>query len=151
MHKKCKGMLKMLGAFLLLGSGMAPIQAEESPDPISSFPAEQSQEQTLEQNEHMLIRADGIGTIRIVRSDGSEEVLSVSDEVPLDIAVQIARLFGVSLDYIAGVADDKVGLTHSSLSEGETQLIKAFRALSPVDQGRILERANTLLNEPTIV
>ena len=72
-------------------------------------------------------------------------------EVPLDIAVQIARLFGVSLDYIAGVADDKVGLTHSSLSEGETQLIKAFRALSPVDQGRILERANTLLNEPTIV
>ena len=50
MHKKCKGMLKMLGAFLLLGSGMAPIQAEESPDPISSFPAEQSQEQTLEQN-----------------------------------------------------------------------------------------------------
>ena len=79
MHKKCKGMLKMLGAFLLLGSGMAPIQAEESPDPISSFPAEQSQEQTLEQNERMLIRADGIGTIRIVRSDGSEEVLSVSD------------------------------------------------------------------------
>ena len=69
-------------------------------------------------------------------------------EVPLDIAVNIARLYRVSLDYIAGVSDDKVGLTHSALSERETQLVKAFRALSPIDQGRVLERVNILLNEP---
>lgn len=109
MHKKCKGMLKMLSAFLLLGSGMAPIQAEESPDPISSFPAEQSQEQTLEQNEHMLIRADGIGTIRIVRSDGSEEVLSVSDEVPLDTE-------------IAGAMDEEIAI----YAEGDEGLVTAM-------------------------
>ena len=70
-------------------------------------------------------------------------------KVPLDIAVQIACLFHVSLDYIAGVSDDKIGLTHSALSESETQLIKAFRCLSLLDQGRILERVNILLSEPT--
>jgi len=70
-------------------------------------------------------------------------------EVPLDIAVNIARLYHVSLDYIAGVSDDKVGLTHSALSENETQLVKAFRGLSPIDQGRVLERADYLLSEPS--
>ena len=72
---------------------------------------------------------------------------SGESELPLDIAVQIACLFHVSLDYIAGVTDDKIGLTHSALSERETQLIKTFRALSQVDQGRVLERADVLLNK----
>ena len=32
-------------------------------------------------------------------------------EIPLHIAINIAKLYNVSLDYIAGLSDDKRGLT----------------------------------------
>lgn len=66
-------------------------------------------------------------------------------ELPLNIAISIAALYNVSLDYIAGISDDKRGLTRSSLSESETNLIDGFRKLSEVDRGRVLERLDFLL------
>lgn len=66
-------------------------------------------------------------------------------EIPLNIAINIARLYNVSLDYIAGITDDKRGLTKSSLSDIETALIKNFRKLELMDKGRILERIHMLL------
>ena len=66
-------------------------------------------------------------------------------EVPLAIAVGIARLYGVSLDYIAGLSDDKMGLTRSALSTRETRLIAGFRKLNEIGQGRVLERIAALL------
>ena len=65
-------------------------------------------------------------------------------EIPFHIAINIARMYNVSLDYIAGLTDDKRGLTKSALSKNETQLINGFRRLAPEDQGRILERIEVL-------
>ena len=66
-------------------------------------------------------------------------------ELPLNIAVNIANLYKVSLDYIAGISLNKNGLTESSLNIRETQLISEFRMLKEFDQGRILERIEMLL------
>ena len=67
-------------------------------------------------------------------------------EVPLNIAINIAKLYNVSLDYIAGLSNDKQGLTKSSLNEEETLLIKKFRSLNDVYRGRVLERVDVLSN-----
>ena len=67
-------------------------------------------------------------------------------EVPLNIAINIAKLYNVSLDYIAGLSNDKQGLTKSSLNEEETLLIKKFRSLNDIYRGRVLERVDVLLN-----
>ena len=65
-------------------------------------------------------------------------------EIPLHIAINIAKLYNVSLDYIAGLTDDKRGLTRSALSKTETQLINGFRKLDTTSQGRVLERVEML-------
>jgi transcriptional regulator with XRE-family HTH domain len=67
-------------------------------------------------------------------------------EIPFHIAINIAKLYNVSLDYIAGITDDKRGLTKSTLTDTETQLINSFRKLDATKQGRILERVEILKN-----
>ncbi|MCR5122302.1 MAG: helix-turn-helix domain-containing protein [Ruminococcus sp.] len=66
-------------------------------------------------------------------------------ELPMNIAINIAKLYNVSLDYIAGLTNEKRGLTLSALTDDETLLIKSFKQLSPKEQGRLLERAKVLL------
>ncbi len=61
-------------------------------------------------------------------------------ELPMNIAINIAKLYNVSLDYIAGLTNNKCGLTASTLTKDETALIENFRKLEPIDKGRILER-----------
>lgn len=66
-------------------------------------------------------------------------------EVPFNIAINISKLYNVSLDYIAGLTNDKQGLTKSALCAEETRLIKQFRSLNDLNQGRVLERIEILL------
>jgi transcriptional regulator with XRE-family HTH domain len=66
-------------------------------------------------------------------------------ELPMNIAINIARIYNVSLDYIVGLTNEKRGLTLSALTDDETLLIKSFQRLSPKEQGRLLERAKVLL------
>lgn len=68
-------------------------------------------------------------------------------EIPLNIAINIAKLYGVSLDYLAGLSDVRKVMNKSSLSDTEIELIEKFRKLSRTAQGRLLERADVLLNE----
>lgn len=68
-------------------------------------------------------------------------------EVPLNIAINIAKLYNVSLDYIAGLTNEKIGLTKSNLDDGKTTLIKNFRKLNEVNKGRMLERLYILIAE----
>ncbi len=65
-------------------------------------------------------------------------------ELPLNIAVNIAALFHVSLDYLAGLSDEKHGFSAADMTEDECKLLANFRSLSPVSQGRILERIDIL-------
>ncbi len=68
-------------------------------------------------------------------------------DIPLGIAVNIAKLYGVSLDYIAGMTNEKKGLTKSALNSEETSLVNGFRMLDEKSKGRILERVDLLLSE----
>ena len=65
-------------------------------------------------------------------------------EIPLNIAINIAKMYNVSLDYIAGITDEKRGLTMSLLTDSETRLIHGYRSLAPTEQGRLLERLDVL-------
>ncbi|MCR5601529.1 MAG: helix-turn-helix domain-containing protein [Ruminococcus sp.] len=67
-------------------------------------------------------------------------------ELPFHIAINVAKLYNVSLDYIAGITDEKRGLTKSTLTEMETNLINSFRKLDATKKGRILERIEILNN-----
>lgn len=65
-------------------------------------------------------------------------------EIPLDIAVRLAEYYNVSLDYIAGRTNEKMGLTKSSLNDDETKLLKGYRKMNERNKGRILERLDIL-------
>ncbi len=71
-------------------------------------------------------------------------------ELPMNIAISIANLYHVSLDYIAGLSNSKRGLTESKLNPVETQLLIEFHTLSPINQGRLLERL-TVLSEQSCI
>ena len=66
-------------------------------------------------------------------------------EIPYHMAIKLAKYYNVSLDYIAGMTNEKIGLTKSALNKNETQLINVFRQLDDFQQGRVVERAETIL------
>jgi len=68
-------------------------------------------------------------------------------EVPFHIAIKLAKYYNVSLDYIAGLTNDKRGLTRSELPRDETVLLKKYRTLSLQGKGRLLERLDMLLGK----
>lgn len=59
------------------------------------------------------------------------------NDVPLEKAVQLAKYYGVSIDYIAGLTNDKRGLTRSELAEDEAEMIKKYRTFTERHKGRI--------------
>lgn len=65
-------------------------------------------------------------------------------EIPYHMVIKLARYYKVSMDYISGLTNDKMGLTKSALSYDETKLIKKYRGLSLENKGRILERIDML-------
>lgn len=71
---------------------------------------------------------------------------SGESEIPFSIAIRLAKLYDVSLDYIAGTTNEMRGLSASSLSELETYLISCFRQLDSINKGRILERIDIMLS-----
>ena len=71
---------------------------------------------------------------------------SGESEIPFNVAIRLAGLYNVSLDYIAGITNNMRGLNASSLDKLETDLISCFRLLDPVEKGRILERIDIMLS-----
>lgn len=64
-------------------------------------------------------------------------------EVPLGIAIQLAKYYNVSLDYIAGLSNEKcVGGFQLTIMEQE--LLDLFRNLNVFEQGQLFERAKAL-------
>ena len=65
--------------------------------------------------------------------------------IPLELAAQIAAFYGVSLDYLANTAAAPSSTAPQILNREENMLLNTFRQLTPIHQGRRLERALTLL------
>lgn len=65
--------------------------------------------------------------------------------IPLELAAQIAAFYGVSLDYLANTAAAPSSAAPQILNREENMLLNTFRQLTPIHQGRLLERALTLL------
>lgn len=68
-------------------------------------------------------------------------------QIPFDRVIEIAKYYNVSLDYIAGLTNDKRGLTKSELNDRETELLKKFRSLSESGKGKILERIEIITEQ----
>lgn len=54
--------------------------------------------------------------------------------VPLDFAVILAKYYNVSLDYIAGLTNDKRGFSHSDLTPEQKKLLQLIEELSPEEK-----------------
>lgn len=65
-------------------------------------------------------------------------------DLPFERVIELAKFYGVSIDYIAGLTNDKRGLTRSELSDEETALIKKYRGLSESGKGKIMERMDII-------
>ncbi len=64
-------------------------------------------------------------------------------ELPLDLAISIARFYDVSIDYLAGVSD-KMKTTDNALTREEYELIKSFRKLTQQNKEKLIEISKIL-------
>lgn len=68
-------------------------------------------------------------------------------ELPLETAVAIAKLYGVSVDYIAENDNLNGDGVHLGLTAEEVNIIRKYRKLSKINKARITERLDTLATE----
>lgn len=64
-------------------------------------------------------------------------------EIPLAVAVELAKKYNVSLDYIAGLSNIKAPYSFK-LQTDEQEYVERFRSLSDIHKGRIMERIDIL-------
>ena len=67
--------------------------------------------------------------------------------VPLDFAVTLAEFYKVSLDYIAGLTNNKNDTSKSQLCNDEQQLISEFSQLSERNKGKLEQFLENLLEQ----
>jgi len=68
-------------------------------------------------------------------------------QIPFERMVDIAEFYDVSLDYIAGRTNDKKGLSKSTMSPRETEIIKKFRCLNEQRKGEVIGTINLLFKQ----
>lgn len=66
-------------------------------------------------------------------------------EPPFSFIIQLAKIYKVSLDYIAGLTNDKGGL--HNVSKQEEELLSKYNQLSDIDKGRVLQLIDMLYNK----
>ncbi len=69
-----------------------------------------------------------------------------ANEISFERAILIAKYYGVSLDYIAGLTNNKKGLTSSDLTAEQQELLKLTSELSDTDKKKITEALKRFLN-----
>lgn len=65
-------------------------------------------------------------------------------ELPLNIAVALAKYYGVSLDYLAELSNGKTLPPVSAENAEEHELLKEFRRLDDFGKGQVFERVKML-------
>lgn len=67
-------------------------------------------------------------------------------EIPFERAIMLAKYYNVSLDYIAGLTNNKRGLSQESLSEKQQELIEFIGKLSDEEKAK-LEKLLKIISE----
>lgn len=67
--------------------------------------------------------------------------------IPIDRLLILADYYDVSLDYITGRTNDKKGLSKSTMSPRETEVIKKFRCLNEQRKGEVIGTINLLFKQ----
>ncbi|MCM1023562.1 MAG: helix-turn-helix domain-containing protein [Prevotella sp.] len=60
-----------------------------------------------------------------------------TSEIPFERAIALAKYYNVSLDYIAGLTNDKRGLTRSDLTREQQELLRAAAECRSADKTKI--------------
>lgn len=68
-------------------------------------------------------------------------------EPPFELIIKLANFYEVSIDYISGKTNNKKGINQSDLSDREQRLISIFREMTREEQGRLLERAEIIIED----
>lgn len=66
--------------------------------------------------------------------------------VPLDFAVTIAKYYNVSLDYIAGLTNDKRGFSYSDLTKEQKTLLQLMEKLSPDEKKKTVSLLKAVID-----
>lgn len=69
------------------------------------------------------------------------------NDIPLEKAIILAKYYSVSLDYIAGLTNDKRGLTKDSIPEEEAKILKKIKKLSDIEKAKIEERIDMMIEQ----
>lgn len=68
-------------------------------------------------------------------------------DVPLSFAVALAKYYNVSIDYIAGLTNEKVCVNANDVTPSELKFLAKYRQLSEKQKGRILERIDMMMEK----
>ncbi len=60
-------------------------------------------------------------------------------EIPFERAISLAKFYGVSLDYIAGLTNSKKGFSRGELSEKQQRILEIAESLENGDKNRTAE------------
>lgn len=69
-----------------------------------------------------------------------------ANEIPFERAIMLAKYYNVSLDYIAGLTNNKRGLASSDLSDSEQELLRFVTSLSK-EERKLLSRLAELIDK----
>lgn len=69
-----------------------------------------------------------------------------ANEISFERAIALAKYYNVSLDYIAGLTNDKRGFSKSSLTREQTELLKAAEKLSSADKSSTAALLKAIIN-----
>lgn len=67
-------------------------------------------------------------------------------EIPLSFAIALSKYYKVSIDYIAGLTNEKTAVNTNDITLSDLKFLTHFRRLSDIQKGRILERIDILLD-----
>lgn len=65
-------------------------------------------------------------------------------ELPLSFAVSLSKYYNVSIDYIAGLTNEKITVNTNDITISDLKFLKRFRKLSDIQKGRVLERIDII-------
>lgn len=69
-----------------------------------------------------------------------------TSEIPFERAIALAKYYNVSLDYIAGLTNDKRGLTHSNLTREQRELLRTAKELCTADKEKTIALLKAVIN-----